>query len=80
MLRNTPYFYIYLTCGADRLTLVRLDLAKASLLTSGQKTLHSHMSSCLLGEDGEWGYLINYLFATVMNVRIVCVYQCKTPE
>ena len=29
------------------------------------------------GEDGEWGYLISsYLFATVMNVRIVCVHQC----
>ena len=45
-----------------------------------QKILHSHMSSCLLGEDEEWGYLINYLFATVMSVRIICVCQFKTPK
>ena len=31
------------------------------------------MSSCLLGEDGKWGYLISYLFAAVMSVKIVCI-------
>ena len=30
-----------------------------------------------IGKDGDWRYFIsNYLFATVISARIVCVYQC----